>query len=127
MTHAQIWRTTLELYMMDGLHQQAACDVVLMCAVLMQVQTAGKTEEISAQQEGFTDGPEQIQANDIHPLDFYLFINYLPAVVTGRSCRLLSNLRWPSFIQLTPSKFSNVIQGSTKTYAEFSPSRIHSL
>lgn len=33
--------------MMDGLHQQAACDVVLMCAVLLQVQTAGKTEEMA--------------------------------------------------------------------------------
>lgn len=59
---------------MDGLHQQAACDVVLICAVLPQVQTAGKTEEICARREGFTERPEQIQTNSIHLFHSYLFI-----------------------------------------------------
>lgn len=32
---------------MDGPHQQAACDVALMCGMLLQVQTAGETEGIA--------------------------------------------------------------------------------
>lgn len=57
---AQIWCITLELYVMDGLHHQAACDVALICGVLLQVPTAGKTKEISARRESLTERPEQI-------------------------------------------------------------------
>lgn len=54
---AQIWCITLELYVMDGLHQQAACDVALMRGELLHVQITGEVSDFSehAGQEGLTE------------------------------------------------------------------------